>query len=259
MSLKLKNFALLAKWWWRSYRERDALWNIILSQRFGKVFHYALNEVNWSHDGSPIVRSFVDVKKYYEGKQIDKIWRIVVATTTWSILLARNEALFQNRRLGRELLEFVILTRIDKWGKASGVIKFGNDPFWKVNPHGAIALYTHKISRDYWKYKFVSYNLCSVNTEIEAFLHVISLISVGEFANKRIVICSDSVNALEQIRIELPYYYPIQGRIPNIKSILGWTTFLHYVPRNLNLEVDSLAKSGLNRKAMAFFWASAGL
>lgn len=29
-SLKLKNTSLLAKWWWRSYSERDRLWNRLL-------------------------------------------------------------------------------------------------------------------------------------------------------------------------------------------------------------------------------------
>lgn len=41
---------------------------------------------------------------------------------------------------------------------------FGNDPLWKLNPHGAIALYSHKISSDYWSFKHQSFDIvCAVD------------------------------------------------------------------------------------------------
>lgn len=43
--LKVKNKALLAKWWWRAYLERNSLWNKVFSQRYGPKWQYNLNEV----------------------------------------------------------------------------------------------------------------------------------------------------------------------------------------------------------------------
>lgn len=39
-SLKLKNTSLLAKWLWRSYSERDKLWNKLLQKKYGKQFNF---------------------------------------------------------------------------------------------------------------------------------------------------------------------------------------------------------------------------
>lgn len=164
----------------------------------------------------------------------------------------------------------------------------------RVNQHGALAPYNHKVSTEYWKYKLESFDLvcavdgaCGVNhfgtlsggicgciktsmtsmayvfsglvsimscvhTEIEAILHIMGLISSKELVNKKLVICSDSVVAIEQIRAGLSSYFPIHGRIHIIKSLLGLNVFLHYVLRDLNDNADFffLAKYGLKKVVM---------
>lgn len=165
-----------------------------------------------------------------------------MASTCWSIWLSRNEVLFTSKRLKSEELEFLIRSRVEKWGKATKILSFGNDPLWKLNPHGAIALYSHKISEDYWRFKQQSFDcVCAVDgawgsssagnltggiegcikgsggsllyvfsgnvkvysaveAEIEAILHVISVLHKNKLLINRVVIYSDSTNAIEQIR-----------------------------------------------------------
>lgn len=55
----------------------------------------------------------------------------------------RDEVLFNDIRVTKENIEFLILTRADKWGETTNFMVFGNDPLWRTNPQGAIALYAH--------------------------------------------------------------------------------------------------------------------
>lgn len=64
-----------------------------------------------------------------------KFWIIIVAVTTWTIWLCRNELLFNNNRTRTETIELLIFTRVNIWGSAAKIMDFGNDPLWRVNPH----------------------------------------------------------------------------------------------------------------------------
>lgn len=76
----------------------------------------------------------------FKGTKTDKICKLVVAATVWSIWLARNDAIFSNKRVYKDSLQFLICTHIEKWGKETNLLNFGNDPLWKVNhPHWALA------------------------------------------------------------------------------------------------------------------------
>ncbi|KAK1373513.1 hypothetical protein POM88_029706 [Heracleum sosnowskyi] len=194
-------------------------------------------------------------------------------------------------------LEFLIVIRIEKLGKASKILLFGSDPLWRVNPHGALVLHTHRISREYWNLKADAFDVvCAVDgawntnifgtlgggigvcirtkgnrmvyvfsgpintansesTEVESILHVINLSMSSRLRNKRMVVCSDSTSALSIVQAGLQGFLPIHGTIKNINSLLGFTIFLHYVPREINVNADSLAKTGLNRETMAAYWA----
>lgn len=94
-----------------------------------------------------------------EGKNYESVWKIVVAATVWSIWLAQNEAQFSENKLNKDTLEYLILVRIERWGKATKILPFGNDNLWKVNPRGAITFHMHKISSQYWKFKAECYDL----------------------------------------------------------------------------------------------------
>lgn len=46
------------------------------------------------------------------------------------------------------MIELLILTEVDEWGKATEIVDSENDPLWKVNPHGTLALYNHRVVRN---------------------------------------------------------------------------------------------------------------
>lgn len=70
--LKAKNMALLAKWWWRAYHERDLLWNKILKERYGVYWHYDLNQVRGTMGGSHIIKSFLHLSRDHKAAQLLK-------------------------------------------------------------------------------------------------------------------------------------------------------------------------------------------
>lgn len=41
-------------------------------------------------------------------------------------------------------------------------MNFGSDPSWKVNPHGALVVYSNQVSREYWKFKGDIYDIVYV-------------------------------------------------------------------------------------------------
>lgn len=44
------------------------------------------------------------------------------------------------------------------------MVPFGNDPLWKVNPHGVMALYHDRLNMDFWKYKHEAFDIvCAVD------------------------------------------------------------------------------------------------
>lgn len=67
----------------------------------------------------------------------------------WTIWLARNEAAFDKGRVIMRTLEELILARVNKWGKALMLMDFGDDPLWRVNPIGAVALHHFKVNKEF--------------------------------------------------------------------------------------------------------------
>lgn len=100
--------------------------------------------------GTPTITGLLYlIRSNYTGK----LWKIVIAATLWSIWLSRNETLFGNTRVNKKSLEYIILTRVNKWEKNSLATYFTTDPTWSINPQGTIALYLHKSCQTYWQYK----------------------------------------------------------------------------------------------------------
>lgn len=100
----------------------------------------------------------------YKDGVYGKIWKLVVAVVLWSTWLARNELLFSNNRMEHKTLEFLIFTRVNKWGNASGILSFYSEPIWEVNPQGTIAIYHHKVMLEYWDLKLNAYDyVCGVD------------------------------------------------------------------------------------------------
>lgn len=97
--------------------------------------------------------SLAGLLKLFSRPFLKEIWQIVVVAVLWSIWLARNELVFSNIRIKEACLIKLILLRIDKWGSASGLMTFGADPIWLINPQGAVALRYYKIMNSFWKFK----------------------------------------------------------------------------------------------------------
>lgn len=97
-------------------------------------------------------------------KHVSPIWRMVIAATLWTIWLTRNELIFQSKRTSRAAMKEIIFIRSSKWGLASNLMNFGDDPLWKVNPIGAINIHHHTISMSFWDFKFQNYDyICMVD------------------------------------------------------------------------------------------------
>lgn len=81
-------------------------------------------------------------------------WKLVVAATLWTIWLCRNECIFNQKRTRRKIIETLIFTRMNKWGLATQILDFGNEPLWRVNPHGAINIHFHLMGLSFWKFEY---------------------------------------------------------------------------------------------------------
>lgn len=200
-----------------------------------------------------------------QGPISHQTWKCVVAATLWTLWLARNELIFSRSNQSQDVLRALIMLRVKQWGKASGILCFGNDPLWMANPKGALRVYYNRLSTDYWKYRESSFDLvCAVDgawgsfcsgavggyiknksgdlvyvfsgpikvsnalsAEIEAILHVVRMILSRQLKPGKILICSDSCEALESVREGLPSYLPMKDWIQGQKEMVNSTFFLH--------------------------------
>lgn len=89
---------------------------------------------------------------------MEYFWTLVVVATLWTIWLSRNEFVFHQSRISKLSLEQILRIRISKWGKASGIMSFGSDPLWHVNPNGAIAVHNHLDNQCFRQFKGSSFD-----------------------------------------------------------------------------------------------------
>lgn len=95
----------------------------------------------------------------------------------------------------------------------------------------------------------------SADAEIEAIKYVISVSLHHIFEDEIILICSDSLNAISTIRSGKRDGLPILLQNRDIRDWIKGKIVLAYVPRYLNEEADSLAKTGLQRPRWISYWA----
>lgn len=95
----------------------------------------------------------------------------------------------------------------------------------------------------------------NVQAETEAILHVLSIVSKMNISKGRVVICSDSTEAISVTSKGLEAH--LSDKIPpqEVKSLLESYVYLQFVPRELNEDADSLAKDGLKRGFLAQHWS----
>ena len=92
-----------------------------------------------------------------------------------------------------------------------------------------------------------------MEAEIEAIVHVLSLVFASRLKGFSTVICSDSSLAINAIYEGLEHSFPLLAPPFNIQALLEESIQLNYIPSVLNEEADELAKSGVNREVFSFF------
>lgn len=282
-------------------------WCLLTSESASHLFwHCELSIWAWEFVSRwwslPAIRKFIphfslfSLLKIKVHKAASRIWYIVVAATLWSIWLARNELVFSNIKISKATLVDLIFLRVSKWGKASGLIEFGDTPLWKIHPQGAIALHTFTLRSSFWLHKGLCFDLvCAVDgawglignslfgggiggtvrnnkgsllfsfsgpvasksvrfTEIDAILFVLQSLMSRNLLKLRTVICSDSAQAVNAFNRGLSVEFPHMDFNLRFEHVINISIFIHYVPRNLNDNADSLAKKGITRPYMSSLW-----
>lgn len=232
-------------------------------------------------------------------RHIKRVWSMVVATTLWSIWLARNDMVFNKVRIKAHNIRELIFIRSNKWGLASKTMMFGHDPLWRINPMSALNVHHNEEMTLFWKIKFEAYSVvCMVDAawhssssgvlkagiggkikhksgkilycfsapslamnihdaEIEAILHVLSILRTTKRFNHKAVICTDSTIAINAIYEGLEISFPLLIPDFDIKEMLHGSVCIQFVPSALNDEADQLAKDGVNRSSLRAYWANA--
>ena len=170
-------------------------------------------------------------------------------------------------------------------------------PIWRINPQGAVALHTHKLSSEYWTYKFHCFDIvCAVDgswgntsdssplggmggtikskegrpilifsgpvfttsavlAEIQAILFAINCLATRNIKHTRAVVCSDSITAVNALNKGLQFDFPILHMDFQYQHMINVSIFIHYVPRSLNENADSLAKNKSLGPVMKAIWS----
>lgn len=108
--------------------------------------------------------SLVHVLKLYKQRHIVLVWKMVVAATLWTLWLARNEHVFNNRKLKAADLKQLLLIRVAKWGSATNILNVGFSPDWKLNPIGVLSAIHFRKSNLFWNFLKEAYDyICMVD------------------------------------------------------------------------------------------------
>lgn len=247
----------------------------------------------WNHIFSRIssfcLYSILNVQRQ---KFIAKVWHLVVAASLWTIWLVRNELIFNASRPSIANIKKLILVRVSKWGLASKLMTWGDDPMWRVNPVGTLHIHQNLVSDNFWKFKKEFYGaICAVDAawlpcswssckagiggtiklksgrliycfsspvsayspleaEILAIIHALKFINDWQPSNHQVLICSDSIGAINAIYKGLDFSFPLLKPSFDLNHVLHRYACIQYVPSILNDDADRLAKDGLNRPGM---------
>ena len=127
-SIKAKNHALLAKWWWRCYSERNRSWNKFLTSVYGLTFHYDLKNLLPSKLCSPIVKSFLNIHKNLDSELLIN-WRAF----KWLVNKGDSVYFWEDNwhSIGRLCDSFPLLYKSCKWKECS-IVTFTS--LWESTP-----------------------------------------------------------------------------------------------------------------------------
>ena len=93
-----------------------------------------------------------------------------------------------------------------------------------------------------------------LEAEIAGITHVFKAVLNLRLHGERVVICSNNTQAINLIHEGLTSYFSLEGSVAKLLETLNSSVFVEYVSRDLNLNVDNLAKYGLSRSLMVHNW-----
>lgn len=94
----------------------------------------------------------------------------------------------------------------------------------------------------------------ALEAEVGALWHIISVLLEGNFHSNNLVICSDSMDAMELLRTGSFICTSSICERNKYKKVVDKYFSLQFVPRSLNAEADELAKKGLSKLSMVNYW-----
>lgn len=128
--------------------------------------------------------------------------------------------------MSRACFEELIFIRINEWGKAN---------FYSFS--GPLKVFT------------------SLEAELGAILHISQIISNKIFRGKRIVVCTDSLEAMDLIFSGSYLCSEVLIKGKKIQELVNSLFCLNFVSKDNNSDADSLAKGGLGRQSISSYWA----
>lgn len=76
-------------------------------------------------------------RKIFAGAKLSQVWSLVMAAALWTLWLARNELVFEQKQTSLDSMIYLLKVRSFKWMQACGMMIKKLQCFWFVNPMGA--------------------------------------------------------------------------------------------------------------------------
>lgn len=96
----------------------------------------------------------------------------------------------------------------------------------------------------------------ALESQLLAIIHMVKILILKGLPQSKVIICSDSLDAIEAIQRGQHILATTSIRGKSIQSIVSNSLTLCHVPQDLNLDADNLAKTGLSRPHMVHYWAA---
>lgn len=90
-------------------------------------------------------------------------------------------------------------------------------------------------------------SMTALEAEIEAVLYVLNVIHNANLHNRRAVVCTDSMSAINSIYKGLGIDFPLLVPKFDLERLLNESVTIKFIPRELNGNADQLAKEGASR------------
>lgn len=225
-----------------------------------------------------------------KGSNSKAAWEVTWSAALWTIWQCRNQVVFQNVRVKKSEILFLITHRSQSWCQAANLIE--SSDLWSSNPIGLVLKSSltrqHRLLNNNaklvgfidgaWKkspnnviqagiggyVKDSEGNLVFIfsgpvkafspsQCEFEAMFYVVKQLAVSPWSTTHSVIYSDSADLIKEVRkAKFNFQHHFEDNIR--KYLLFAKIEFKKVNRLLNCEADSLAKQGMTRSKLLSAW-----